>query len=414
MKALVWHGKRDVRVDNVADPTIQEPTDAIIEVTSSGICGSDLHLYEVLGMFLREGDILGHEPMGRVVAVGDDVDNLQVGDRVVVPFNISCGHCFMCDRQLFAQCETTQVVEQGKGAALFGYTELYGSVPGGQAEYLRVPHADFGPVKVGEGHDDRYVYLSDVLPTAWQAVEFADVPDGGSALVVGLGPIGQMSARIATHRGARSVIGVDTVPERLELARRHGVDTIDGTSKSPAEILGEIRERTAGRGPDAAIDAVGMEAHGSPVLGAMQKAAGFLPDSLAGPMTERFGVDRLAALTLTIDAVRRGGTVSIIGVYGGMKDPLPMMTMFDKGLTIRMGQAHVKRWIPDLLPLVEDQSDPLGTMDLATHHIGLDDAPDAYATFQAKHDGMIKAVITPATTTINQARPGNITGEATS
>jgi threonine dehydrogenase-like Zn-dependent dehydrogenase len=365
-------------------------------VTSSGICGSDLHLYDVLTMFLHEGDILGHEPMGRVVAVGNEVHNVSVGDRIVVPFNISCGHCFMCDHQLYAQCETTQVVEHDKGAALYGYTELYGSVPGGQAELLRVPHADFGAIKVGDAHDDRYVYLSDVLPTSWQAVDDAEVPEGGSVLVVGLGPIGQMTARIARHRGAGTVIGVDTVPERLALARRWGVDTIDGSHRSDADLLAEIRERTDGRGPDSAIDAVGMEAHGSPLLATMQKAAGMLPDRLAAPLTERFGVDRLAALTFTLDAVRRGGTVSIIGVYGGMKDPLPMMTMFDKGLTIRMGQAHVKRWIPHILPLVEDDADPLGTMDLATHHISLDEAPAAYETFQQKADGMIKAVINPS------------------
>ena len=395
MKALVWHGKRDVRIDTVPDPTIEDPTDVIIEVTSSGICGSDLHLYDVLTMFLTEGDILGHEPMGRVVAVGNEIQHLAVGDRIVVPFNISCGHCFMCDRQLFAQCETTQVVDQGKGAALFGYTELYGSVPGGQAELLRVPHADFGAVKVGDAHDDRYVYLSDVLPTAWQAVDFADIPEGGSVLVVGLGPIGQMAVRIARHRGAGQVIAIDSVPERLALASRWGADTIDGSNLSDTDLLDAIRMRTNGRGPDSAIDAVGMEAHGSPVLEAIQKTAGMLPDKVAAPLTERFGVDRLAALTLALNAVRRGGTVSIIGVYGGMKDPLPMMTMFDKGLTIRMGQAHVKRWIPDILPLVDDDADPLGTMDLATHHISLDEGPAAYATFQAKADGMIKAVINP-------------------
>jgi threonine dehydrogenase-like Zn-dependent dehydrogenase len=396
MKALTWHGRRDVRIDTVPDPTIVDPTDVVIEVTSSGICGSDLHLYDVLTMFLHEGDILGHEPMGRVVAIGDEVTTLHVGDRIVVPFNISCGHCFMCDRQLYAQCETTQVVEHDKGGALYGYTELYGSVPGAQAELLRVPHADFGAIKVGDAHDDRYVYLSDVLPTAWQAVDFADVPDGGSVLVVGLGPIGQMAARVARHRGAATVIGVDTVAERLALARRWGVDTIDGSNRSDADLLAVIRDRTDGRGPDSAIDAVGMEAHGSPILATMQKAAGLLPDRLAAPLTERFGVDRLAALTFTFDAVRRGGTVSVIGVYGGMKDPLPMMTMFDKGLTIRMGQAHVKRWIPQILPLVEDDADPLGTMELATHHISLDEAPAAYETFQQKADGMIKAVINPS------------------
>src|SRR5947209_4650897 len=211
MRALTLHGRRDVRIDAVRDPTVEEPTDAIVRVTSSGICGSDLHLYEVLGMFLTPGDILGHEPMGIVEAVGSAVPDLSPDDRVVVPFNISCGHCYMCDLSLFAHCETTQVREEGKGAALFGYTKLYGSVPGGQAEYLRVPQAQFGPIKVPEGPaDERFVYLSDVLPTAWQAVEYADIPDGGSVVIYGLGPIGQMAARVAKHRGAR-VIAVDLV-----------------------------------------------------------------------------------------------------------------------------------------------------------------------------------------------------------
>src|SRR4051794_23176191 len=209
MKAVTWHGRRDVRVDEVPDPAIKEPTDAVIRVTSSGICGSDLHLYEVMGPFMAEGDVLGHEPMGIVEEVGPEVEQIQPGDRVVIPFNISCGHCYMCDQGLYSQCETTQVTEHGKGAALLGYTKLYGEVPGGQAEYLRVPQAHFGPIKVPEGPpDDRFVYLSDVLPTAWQAVEYAAIPEGGTVAVFGLGPIGQMSCRIASHRGAR-VIGVD-------------------------------------------------------------------------------------------------------------------------------------------------------------------------------------------------------------
>ncbi len=215
MKAVTWHGKRDVRVDEVPDPKIEHPTDAIVRITSSGICGSDLHLYEVLGPFMNEGDILGHEPMGIVEEVGSSISNVKAGDRVVMPFQMSCGSCWMCDQQLFTQCETTQVRDHGMGAALFGYTKLYGEVPGGQAELLRVPQAQYGPIKVPEGPpDDRFVYLSDVLPTAWQAVEYAAVPDGGTLAVLGLGPIGDMSCRIAMYHGHR-VIGVDLVPERL-------------------------------------------------------------------------------------------------------------------------------------------------------------------------------------------------------
>ena len=218
MKAVTWHGKRDVRVDTVPDPSIEHPTDAIVRITSTGICGSDLHLYEVLGPFIGEGDILGHEPMGIVEEVGSEVTHIAKGDRVVIPFNISCGSCFMCDHGLQSQCETTQVTDQGMGAALFGYTKLYGQVPGGQAEFLRVPQAQYGPIKVPEGPtDDRFLYLSDVLPTAWQAVEYANIPEGGTVAVFGLGPIGDMCTRIAKHQGAR-VIGIDLVPERIDRA----------------------------------------------------------------------------------------------------------------------------------------------------------------------------------------------------
>jgi threonine dehydrogenase-like Zn-dependent dehydrogenase len=393
MKAVVWHGREDVRIDSVPDPGIQEPTDAIIRVTSSGICGSDLHLYKVLGMFMEEGDILGHEPMGIVEEVGDAVTEIKPGDRVVIPFNIVCGRCWMCERQLYAQCETTQVRKHGKGAALFGYTRLYGQVPGGQAEYLRVPQAHFGPIKVPDGPpDERFVYLSDVLPTAWQAVDYAGVPAGGSVAVLGLGPIGQMCARIACQRGAEVVIGVDLVPERLEMARRHGVTAI--AAEDEADIATELRDLTDGRGPDSVIDAVGMEAHGSPVAEVMQKTTALLPDRVGAALAQRAGVDRLAALQTAIEAVRRGGTISISGVYGGQADPLPMLDLFDKGVTVRMGQAHVKRWIDDILPLLTDD-DPLGTGDLATHTMPLQNAPQGYEMFQKKHDGCIKILLTP-------------------
>ncbi|WP_030510812.1 zinc-dependent alcohol dehydrogenase [Microbispora rosea] len=393
MKAVTWHGKRDVRVEEVPDPAIKEPTDAIIRVTTTAICGSDLHLYEVLGPFIGEGDILGHEPMGIVEEVGAEVTHISPGDRVVIPFNISCGHCFMCDRALYAQCETTQVREYDTGAALFGYTKLYGEVPGGQAEYLRVPQAHFGPIKVPHGPpDERFVYLSDVLPTSWQAVEWAEVPDGGSVTVFGLGPIGQMSARIARHRGYR-VIGVDIVPERLEMARRHGIEVIDGNETD--DVPEAIRSMTGGRGTDSVIDAVGMEAHGYTVGKLAQTVTGMLPDKAAAAMMTRAGLDRLAALQDAIETVRRGGTISISGVYGGMTDPMPMLQLFDKGVTLRMGQAHVKRWVDDLMPLLTGDGDPLGVQDLATHRLPLGQAPHGYEIFQKKEDGAIKVLLTP-------------------
>jgi threonine dehydrogenase-like Zn-dependent dehydrogenase len=393
MKALTWHGRRDVRVDEVPDPTIQQPTDAIVRITSTAICGSDLHLYELFGPFIEPGDILGHEPMGIVEAVGAEVEHIVPGDRVVIPFNISCGHCFMCNQQLFSQCETTQVHEHGTGGALFGYTKLYGQIPGGQAELLRVPQAQFGPIKVPVGApDEQFLYLSDVLPTAWQAVDYAAIPDGGTVAVLGLGPIGQMSARIARHRGAR-VFGIDLVADRLAMAHRHGIETIDLTRHDHPPAA--LRDMTDGRGPDAVIDAVGMEAHGAPVAKTAQRLVGLLPDAVAAPLMQRAGVDRLAALHTAIEMVRRGGTISISGVYGGMIDPMPMLQMFDKGITLRMGQANVHRWVDDLLPLVADPADPLGVLDLATHRWPLADAPKAYQMFQEKSDGAIKVVLNP-------------------
>jgi threonine dehydrogenase-like Zn-dependent dehydrogenase len=394
MKALTFHGKRDVRVDEVPDPSIKDPTDAIVRITSTAICGSDLHLYEVLGMFIDEGDILGHEPMGIVEEVGSEVKHIKAGDRVVIPFNISCGDCWMCNRKFFAQCETTQVHEYEKGASLFGYTKMYGQVPGGQAELLRVPQAHFGPIKVPEsGPDERYLFLSDVLPTAWQAVDYAAIPDGGSVAVFGLGPIGQMSARIARHHGAERVFGVDNVPERLEMARRNGIEAIN--SDDHDDIAAALRELTDGRGPDSTIDAVGMEAHGAPGAEMAQKITGLLPDSVAAKVTEKAAVDRLSALLACIDSVRRGGTVSISGVYGGQLDPLPMMKIFDKGLQLRMGQAHVRQWTDEILPLLEGDEDPLGVDDLTTHQWPLAKAPEAYSMFQKKEDGAIKVVLKP-------------------
>ncbi len=394
MKAVTWHGKRDVRVDSVPDPSIEQPTDAIVRITSTCICGSDLHLYEVLGAFIDEGDILGHEPMGIVEEVGSDVRNIMPGDRVVIPFNISCGSCWMCDHKLFSQCETTQVRDQDKGAALFGYTKLYGQVPGGQAELLRVPQAHFGPIKVPEGPpDERFVFLSDVLPTAWQAVEYAAIPEDGSVAVFGLGPIGQMCCRIALQRGAGLVIGVDLVAERLEMARRHGAQVLDRSEVG--DLAEAIQELTDGRGTDSVIDAVGMEAHGAPLAKLAQDAAGLLPDAVARPMIERAGIDRLSALYDCFNAVRRGGTVSISGVYGGAQDPMPMMQLFDKQLQLRMGQANVRAWVDDLMPLVTDDADPLATEDLVTHRLPLAEAPRGYEIFQRKEDRAIKVMLQP-------------------
>ena len=393
MKALTWQGKRKVELTEVPDPVIQKSTDAIVRMTSTGLCGSDLHLYEVMAPYMSDGDVLGHEPMGIVEAIGSEVTGVEPGDRVVIPFQIACGRCYMCIQDLQTQCETTQVREHGMGAALFGYTKLYGQVPGAQAEFLRVPHADYGPIKVPPGPpDDRFLYLSDVLPTAWQAVEYAAIPAGGTVLVLGLGPIGDMAARIALHRG-HIVIGVDLVPERLARARARGVVTLDLTEHD--DLTASVRELTGGRGPDAVIDAVGMEAHGSPAAGLAQKVTGLLPDALQERIMERAGVDRLAALYQAIDAVRRGGTVSIIGVYGGMTDPLPMLTMFDKQIQLRMGQANVRRWVDDILPLLTADDDPLGVDGFATHRLPLEAGPEAYETFQQKRDGAIKIVFQP-------------------
>jgi threonine dehydrogenase-like Zn-dependent dehydrogenase len=396
MRALTWQGTEKVSVETVPDPTIQSDTDAIVRITSTAICGSDLHLYSTLGMFLDEGDVLGHEPMGYVEAVGSAVTRLKVGDRVVIPFVIACGHCFMCDRGLNTQCETTQVKEHSKGAALFGYTKLYGQVPGGQAEYLRVPQAQFGPVVVpdDDSPDERYLYLSDVVPTAWQGVEYAHVPPGGSVAVLGLGPVGQMAARIAAFRGAGKVFAADFVPERLEMARRHGIEVLDLNDVD--DLPEALRDLTDGRGPDSVVDAVGMEAHGSPVAETMAKATARMPDAVGRALMGSVGMDRLAALHTAISVVRRGGTLSLSGVYGGAADPMPMLELFDKQITVTMGQANVQHWIPQVLPLVEREDDPLDVLDLRTHRVSLEDAPTWYETFQKKEDGCIKVVLDPS------------------
>ncbi|MEV5240790.1 zinc-dependent alcohol dehydrogenase [Streptomyces cinnamoneus] len=396
MRATVWHGKRDIRVETVPDPVIQEPTDAVVRITSSGLCGSDLHLYEVLTPFMTPGDILGHEAIGIVEETGSEVPGLSPGDRVVVPFQIACGSCVMCGQGLQTQCETTQVREHGMGARLFGYTKLYGAVPGAQAEYLRVPQAHYGPIKLPEGPgDDRFVLLSDVLPTAWQAVRYADVRPGSSVAVLGLGPIGTMACRIARHLGADLVIGIDHVPDRLERARGEGVEVFDlDAFDHEKELLAAVRDVTDGRGPDAVVDAVGTEAHGSPAGRLAQQAAGLMPPRWAEKLMQRAGVDRMSALHLAIALVRRGGTLSVSGVYGGMTDPMPMLTLFDKQLQIRMGQANVRRWTDDIVPLLTDD-DPFGVERFVTHHLPLDEAPNAYELFQKKQDGVLKVLFRP-------------------
>lgn len=395
MKAVTWQGKREVKVEEVPDPIIQEPTDAIIKVTSSAICGSDLHLYEVFGPFMEKGDILGHEPMGIVQEVGKDVTHIQPGDRVVIPFNVSCGHCVMCQNGLQSQCETTQVKSEGKGAALLGYSKLYGHLPGGQAEYLRVPQAQYGPIKIPKSQsDDRFIYLSDVLPTAWQAIQYANIPKEGSVAIFGLGPIGGMAVRIAKYLGIEKIIGVDLVPERLARAKLDGAVVLDTGKLNDKELIEAIHEQTEGRGADAVIDAVGFEAHGSPMVKLMQNASNLMPDAVASAFFEKAGVDRLNALYHAIDAVRRGGTLSIAGVYAGKMDPLPMDTLFDKQIQIRMGQANVKRWIDDIMPLLEDK-DVLEVENFATHHTSLTDASEAYRIFQNKEDGAIKVILKP-------------------
>jgi threonine dehydrogenase-like Zn-dependent dehydrogenase len=391
MRALTYQGKRSLSVETVPDPVIVDPTDAIVRITSTAICGSDLHLYELFGPFLDRGDILGHEPMGIVEEVGSSVRGIAVGDRVVVTFNIACGHCYMCSRGLQSQCETTQVRDQGSGAALFGYTKLYGQVPGGQAELLRVPFADYNAIKVGaDGPDERYLFLSDILPTAWQGVEYANVPEGGTLVVFGLGPVGQFASRVGVYRGYR-VLAIDPIKERRDLAVRHGVEAYDLAE----ETFDEIREATAGRGPDSVVDAVGMEASHGGVAAVAQAAVGVLPKALARPVMEKAGVDRLGSLHGALDLVRRGGTVSISGVYGGEADPMPMKSMFDKQVTVRMGQCNVRNWIDTILPIVEDTADPLGVLDLVTHHEPLERAPEMYEIFQKKEDGCIKVVLRP-------------------
>lgn len=383
MLAVRWMGPRKISVDDVPDPQIEQPTDAIIRVTATGICGSDLHLYDHgATLAMKPGDIIGHEPMGVVEEVGAEVSHIAPGDTVVVPFNISCGACFMCSRGLYSQCEETQNLGGRKGASLFGYTHLYGGVPGGQAQYLRVPMAHFGPIRVDESVPEMAaLLLSDVLPTSWQAVKYADVEPGSTVVVFGLGPIGQMSSRIALHYGAGRVIGVDIVAERLQMAARHGIEPLDATQfDSPGDVVSAIEQLTKGRGADSVIDAVGMDATGS------------APDRVL--QTLKVQPDRLIGLREALGSVRRGGTVSVIGVYSMWFPNFPIGDLFDKQVTLRWGQANVRRWTADILEVLRN-GDPWDAAGLVTNEVPLRSAPQMYEAFKRKEDGVVKVVLRP-------------------
>ncbi|HEX7105778.1 MAG TPA: alcohol dehydrogenase catalytic domain-containing protein [Acidothermaceae bacterium] len=383
MLAVRWMGPRKVSVDQVPDPKIEAPTDAVIKVTATGICGSDLHLYDHgATLAMKPGDIVGHEAMGVVEEVGSEVSHIAPGDTVVVPFNISCGHCFMCSRGLYSQCEETQNLRGRKGASLFGYTHLYGGVAGGQAQYLRVPMAHFGPIRVDESIPElAAVLLTDVLPTSWQAVRYADVEPGSTVVVYGLGPIGQMSSRIALHHGAGRVIGVDIVAERLQMAARHGVEPLDATQfDSAGDVVAAVQQLTKGRGADSVIDAVGMD------------AAGSVPDRVL--QTLKMQPDRLIGLRQALGSCRRGGTVSVVGVYSMWFPNFPLGDLFDKQITLRWGQANVRQWTADIIEVLRN-GDPWDAAGLVTNQAPLESAPQMYEAFKRKEAGVVKVVLRP-------------------
>lgn len=388
MKALCWHGANDVRVDNVPDPTIINPRDAIVKITSTAICGSDLHLYNGFIPTMQSGDIMGHEFMGEVVELGSQVKNLKKGDRVVIPFTISCGSCFFCNRDLWSLCDNSNpnawMAEAAYGhspAGLFGYSHMMGGYSGGQAEYVRVPFADVGCFKVPEGlADEQVLFLTDIFPTGYQAAEQAEIKPGQVVAVWGCGPVGQFTIRSAFMLGADRVIAIDRIPERLRLAEACGAETLN---YEETDVLGTLRELTGGRGPDACIDAVGLEAHGAGVTG--------LYDQLKQAV--RAETDRPIALREAIQACRKGGVVSIPGVYGGLLDKVNFGAAFNKGLTFRMGQTHMHRYIKPLMARIEGgEIDPSFVI---THRLPLDQGADAYRTFRDKQDGCIKVVLKP-------------------
>ncbi len=408
MKAVCWHGTGDVRIDNVPDPVILDPRDIIIQVTASGICGSDLHLYDGLMPSMEKGDIIGHEPMGIVVAKGSEVRKFQIGDRVVVPFVIACGSCFFCQKTLFSACDTTNPnadlakVAMGQSpAGLFGFSAMMGQYPGGQAEYLRVPHADVGPIKIESSlTDEQVVFLSDIFPTGYMAAENAGIEEGDTVAVWGCGPVGQFAIQCAWMLGAGRVIAIDRVPERLAMAHRHGMaETLNFDDESIHERLMEM---TGGRGPDRCIDAVGAEAHGTGSVDAVIDRA---------KQAIGLSMDRPHVLRQAIMACRKAGTISVPGVYIGLLDKIPFGAAMNKGLTIKTGQTHVQRYLAPLLAKIEQgKIDPTFVI---THRIALEDAPEAYEKFRTKTDGCIKVVIKPGMTPLERPPAGTDTGAVT-
>ncbi|MGE4054669.1 MAG: zinc-dependent alcohol dehydrogenase [Vicinamibacterales bacterium] len=391
MKAVCFHGTEDVRVETVPDPAIQNPRDAIVRVTSTAICGSDLHIYGGYIPTMRRGDVLGHEFMGEVVEVGRDNARLKPGDRVVVPFTIACGGCFFCRQQLWSLCDNSnpnawlaEKISGYSGSGLFGYSHMYGGYAGGQAEYVRVPFADVGPVKVpGSLSDEQVLFLSDILPTGWMAAENCNIQPGDTVAVWGCGPVGQFAIRSAFLLGAERVIAIDRVVERLTMAAGSHAEPLN--YESVEDVLEELRAMTGGQGPDACIDAVGLEAHGTTLDAWYDRAKTSL----------YLATDRSHALRQAIHACRKGGTVSIPGVYGGWLDKFPLGSAFAKGLTLKMGQTHVHRYLPGLLKRIEDgEIDPSFVV---THRATLEEAPEMYKTFREKQDACIKVVLKPQT-----------------
>ncbi len=390
MKALCWHGTGDVRVDSVPDPTIQNPRDAVIMITATGICGSDLHLFDGFVPTMESGDILGHEPMGEVVAVGSAISNLKIGDRVVVPFTISCGSCFFCKKKLFSLCDTSnpnaEIARKAMGhspAALFGYSHMLGGIPGGQAQYLRVPFADVGPIKIESGlSDEQVLFLSDIFPTGYMAAENCGIEDGDTVAVWGCGPVAQFAIQSAWMIGAGRVIAIDRVPERLQMAEEYGkAETINFEDQDVYETL---QKMTKGRGPDRCIDAVGCEAHATGSFDAVMDKA---------KTAVMLGTDRAHVLRQAIMCCRKGGTISVPGAYIGFPDKLPFGAFMNKGLTMKSGQTHMQRYMKPLLEKIE--SGKIDPSFVITHRVRLEDAPAAYKTFRDKKDGCIKVVIRP-------------------